>query len=318
MNKEDIKNLSDNNELLIKWLDGNIYNMNEKRIKKAKQLLAWCYSNGLEGMLASERTEKIKNASKEFNISENKLKNLYIDSSNFLSSDKSIKTKIIAFEGIDGSGKTVQTKKLEHRLNELNYKTKLLSFPNYSSFFGRKLGSLLSGKKKLNALNIDPKSISLWYALDRAKVFESFDYSDYDFILINRYTMSNIVYQSARATKEERDNLINWIFELEHAQLNLPVPDLYIIFDVNPILSKRNLMQKGKREYIDDRTLDIYEKSENYLEKARKVYLQIAKRFNGIVVIDTEDKKDCKQKNVENIHMEVMKVLNNRNIINTI
>ena len=52
---------------------------------------------------------------------------------------KSSGTKIIAIEGIDGSGKTLQTKMLYRKLLQLGYKVALRSYPVYSSFLGSTL-----------------------------------------------------------------------------------------------------------------------------------------------------------------------------------
>jgi len=50
-------------------------------------------------------------------------------------------TKIIAFEGIDGTGKTVQLQRQYERLtNERGLFVKTISFPKYDSFFGKEVG----------------------------------------------------------------------------------------------------------------------------------------------------------------------------------
>ena len=54
-------------------------------------------------------------------------------------------TKIIAFEGIDGTGKTVQLQRLYEWLTARGLSVLTLSFPMYDSFFGAECGRLLSG-----------------------------------------------------------------------------------------------------------------------------------------------------------------------------
>ena len=46
------------------------------------------------------------------------------------------KTKIIAFEGIDGTGKSVQMEALKRRLEERGLRVGTLSFPDYGSLLG--------------------------------------------------------------------------------------------------------------------------------------------------------------------------------------
>ena len=55
------------------------------------------------------------------------------------------KTKIIAIEGIDGSGKGVQYQLLRNALCARGYSVATRDFPAYDSFFGQEIGKLLAG-----------------------------------------------------------------------------------------------------------------------------------------------------------------------------
>jgi len=124
-------------------------------------------------------------------------------------------TKIIAFEGIDGTGKTVQLKRLADRLAaEGRYRVHTLSFPMYDTFFGAECGRLLSGSGGVSANDVDGKSMALWYALDRFEAFQSRDLSSTDVLLINRYVLSNAVYQSVRDRDLGMPDLLDFILEL--------------------------------------------------------------------------------------------------------
>ena len=104
------------------------------------------------------------------------------------------KTRIIAIEGIDGSGKGVQYRLLRDALLARGYTVATRDFPAYDSFFGGEIGKLLSGAEGTRADQVDGKSMALWFALDR---FESFrDYRDgaTDILILNRYVLSNAVY----------------------------------------------------------------------------------------------------------------------------
>ena len=225
---------------------------------------------------------------------------------------KSSGTKIIAIEGIDGSGKTLQTKMLYRKLLQLGYKVALRSYPVYSSFFGQQVGELLSGKNKVDANNVDPKSMCLWYALDRWNDFKNFDYTAYDYVLLNRFTLSSAVYQSMRCSENDRDKMINWVFELEHVQLGLPIPDLYIVFDLNLDLSAQNGMRKGKREYIDG-ALDVYESSKNYLTNVREQYVKLSKITTNIAIVNCMS-KDNEMDDAQKILGKVIDTLKTRNL----
>ena len=91
-----------------------------------------------------------------------------------------MKTKIIAIEGIDGSGKTVQIELLQKKLLERGYSVSIRSYPVYSSFFGSQVGLLLSGSGGIKATDVDQKSMAMWFALDRFDDFKSFVDGDAD------------------------------------------------------------------------------------------------------------------------------------------
>ena len=194
------------------------------------------------------------------------------------------KTKIIAFEGIDGSGKTLQWDLLTARLRSEGYRVGTQSFPIYESFFGSQVGRLLRGQP-LRADEIDSRSMCLWYALDRFKGFESYRDGEFDFLLINRFTPSNAVYQCIRPIDEGMEDNWEWVKELEHGQLGLPVPDLYLLIDLDAGLAQANVDRKSKREYIEAGARDVYEEQRGLLQRARARYLDIAAREDNFTVI---------------------------------
>lgn len=194
------------------------------------------------------------------------------------------KTKIIAFEGIDGTGKTVQMEALRARLEARGLRVGVLSFPDYDSFFGGCVGRFLTKKDGVSASDVDQRSMALWFAMDRWAAFQNFDYSGFDVLLINRYVLSNAVYQSIRDRDVDQPDILDFVLQLEHEQLRLPRPDLYLILDVDLNAAQSNVARKGYREYVGDEK-DEYEKQDAIQIRAREKYLSFGERLENVRVI---------------------------------
>ncbi|MBQ7278504.1 MAG: hypothetical protein IJR17_04805 [Clostridia bacterium] len=184
-------------------------------------------------------------------------------------------TKIIVIEGIDGTGKTVQLKALHTALMQRGYTVGTLSFPVYESFFGGCVGKFLSKKEGVSAKDVDQKSMALWFAMDRWAAFRGFDYSDFDVLLINRYVLSNAVYQSIRDRDLGCPDILDFVLELEYGQLQLPKPDLQLVLDVDPRCARENVAKKGFRDYVGEQK-DEYEQQEAFSCGRGKITLPTA------------------------------------------
>lgn len=285
---------------LLKWYDGNTYNQTFLRIKQAFEILSLFH-------IAGGSDIDFENISNKYELDIKKVIQLYSTHKELLLTDRFQKTRIIAFEGIDGSGKTVQINKLKETIETLGYSVIIKSFPVYESFFGREVGNLLSGTKQVSAETLDPKSMCLWYALDRWKEFKDFEYKQYDFVLLNRFSLSSATYQSIRTIPEERNALISWVFELEHVHLELPSPDIYFLFDSSPEISTKNIMNKGYRDYVGNKP-DVYEASSELMSNVREQYLSIAKNLKNSVVVNCV-KDNGLMKDVNDIFYEVKRSL---------
>lgn len=203
-------------------------------------------------------------------------------------------TKIIAFEGIDGTGKTVQLQRLYERLvANGRFRVKTLSFPMYDTFFGAECGRLLSGSGGVRANEVDQRSMALWYALDRFEAFRDLDYSDADILLINRYILSNAVYQSVRDRDLGNPDLLDFVIELEYNHFRIPRADAHIVLDMNPENAYENVGKKGFRDYVGDQP-DIYEALPDIQKRARQKYMEYAKRMPEIHIIPCMEQNKLK------------------------
>ena len=74
--------------------------------------------------------------------------------------------RLIAIEGIDGSGKRTQLDLLEKALRDAGVAVYSTGFPQYDSWFGKMVGQFLNGE--LGSLeSVDPHFTALLYAGDR-------------------------------------------------------------------------------------------------------------------------------------------------------
>ena len=201
-----------------------------------------------------------------------------------LSSVSNNRSVLVCIEGLDGAGKTVQANLLADYLRQRGNSILMVDFPQYDSFFGTEIGAYLSGRNVVDANQLDVKSMSLWYAMDRWNNLKKVDLTQFNFVIFNRFTLSNAVYQGARTPAIFRADMIKWIFDLEHTQLSLPVPDLYIFLDVPIDISNKLNDQKGERNYIGNNS-DVYEKDLTLQENVRTIYFQMAKELQNIDII---------------------------------
>ena len=194
-------------------------------------------------------------------------------------------TKIIAFEGINGTGKSVQMQRLSEALKRRGLSVLEISFPMYDTFFGDLVGRYLSAKDGVAANTVDGKSMALWFALDRFEAFKTLDYSGYDVLLINRYVLSNAVYQSIRDIDLGKPDILDFCLELEHRHFGIPVPDLHVVLDMDTEDAANNVDKKGFRDYIGN-ARDVYESIDSIQARARKKYAEYAQRIPHVKLIN--------------------------------
>lgn len=159
-----------------------------------------------------------------------------------------------------------------------------LSFPVYTAFFGAEVGRLLSGRDGVNACDVEGRSMALWYALDRFEALKDFDMGSADVLLINRYVLSNAVYQSIRDCDLGKPDLLDFVLELEYAHFGIPRADAHLVLDMAPANAALNVDKKGFRDYVGE-ARDVYEAIPSIQERARLKYLEYAERMDNIYVI---------------------------------
>lgn len=155
--------------------------------------------------------------------------------------------KLIVLEGLDGSGKSTQLDLLEKNLNDLKINIKKVSFPEYERESSAPVRMYLNGEFGSNPNDVNAYAASVFYAVDR---YASFKLSWEDFynnggtVISGRYTTSNIIHQCSKLRDEEKEDFINWLYDLEFEKMAIPKPDLVIFLDMPIEVSQKLLLKR--------------------------------------------------------------------------
>ncbi|MGC2828542.1 MAG: hypothetical protein WB994_02800 [Candidatus Acidiferrum sp.] len=192
--------------------------------------------------------------------------------------------KLIALEGIDGSGKRTQVDLLEKALVANGHAVYSTGFPQYDSWFGKMVGQFLNGD--FGALEtVDPHFSALLYAGDRFEAKFRLDtaLNQGKIVLADRYIGSNLAHQVARARAEDRPAFVSWIEHLEYNIYNLPRETLVLYLRVPPRQAQELVARKSARSYTKVKK-DLQEASLGHLEDAAAMYDQLARRPNWATI----------------------------------
>jgi dTMP kinase len=192
--------------------------------------------------------------------------------------------KLIAIEGIDGSGKRTQVELLTNALSTRGFKTYVTGFPIYDSWFGQMVGEFLNGEYG-PLEEVDPHFTALLYAGDRfeAKGHIEAALAAGKIVLADRYIGSNLAHQTARVTFAERPEFVSWIEHLEYEIYGLPRESLVLYLRVPPAEAQKLVALKTTRAYTPA-THDLQESNLRHLEDAAEMYDELSRRANWVRV----------------------------------
>jgi dTMP kinase len=192
--------------------------------------------------------------------------------------------KLIAIEGIDGSGKRTQVDLLEKALVAGGHSVFSTGFPQYDSWFGKMVGQFLNGD--FGALEtVDPHFSALLYAGDRfeAKFRLETALKLGKIVLADRYIGSNLAHQTGRAPVADRPAFVSWIEHLEYNIYNLPRETLVLYLRVPPRQAQELVARKSARSYTKVKQ-DLQEASLRHLEDAAAMYDELSRRPNWATI----------------------------------
>ncbi len=126
------------------------------------------------------------------------IKKVNIDKVN-IKKGKLKKGKLIAFEGLDASGKTTQVNILKERLSKEGKSVETFKFPTNNTYYGKLLIRYLNGEFG-KVEEVSPYLAGVLYALDRLEIRDKInnDLNKGNIVLLDRYVASNKAHMGAK------------------------------------------------------------------------------------------------------------------------
>ena len=178
--------------------------------------------------------------------------------------------RLVAFEGLDQSGKQTQAERLLASFRNAGHKAEFLTFPEYKTAIGTEIGHALQGER-----HYQPDTLQLLYIANRFEFRPQI--ADWlaagTMVVCDRYLASSIAYGEAQGLD------VAWLTETQRA---LPQPSLTLLLDIPPDAS---LTRKRAAR-------DKFERDLPLLGRVRDSYLRQAAHSPGWVRIDGARDKD--------------------------
>jgi dTMP kinase len=187
------------------------------------------------------------------------------------------KNLFIAFEGIDGSGKSTQVKLLANKLKEEGHKVYCTSEPT-----DRPIGAMIRDVFQ-HKMEADHRTIAGLFIADRLdhllnkstgilkKLNEGYT------VIIDRYYFSSYAYQGVHMS-------LDWVIDANKQSADLLRPDLNIFIDIEPDIAIERI-NKG-REIIE-----LYETNENLTNVRNKFFEAFEKQKEVEKIFITDGNK---------------------------
>jgi len=214
--------------------------------------------------------------------------------------------KFIVIEGIDGSGKSVQTELLKKYVmtkgckvnfgvdrkegqiallkdffEDRGFRVETDDYPRYkTSVWGQLVGRMLVGEFG-DPLKISPYLTCLPYMIDQyfgnQKIKKWVDKGVV--VVSNRYFTSN-VHQIVKLEGQDRDNFRKWLWDAGWNRMKIYKPDLVIVLRISPQVAADLIRKKVTRDYMEKKGMDEVEKSIYHQTEAAKEYDRTCKEFD--------------------------------------
>jgi dTMP kinase len=130
--------------------------------------------------------------------------------------------RLIAFEGLDQSGKQTQAEWLVEALQQAGHAVRTVSFPDYTTSIGAEIGQALQGQRSYG-----PDVLQLLYVANRYEHAPRIRgwLSEGAMVVADRYAASSLAYGEAQGVD------VTWLTDV---QRHLPPADLTVLLDIAP------------------------------------------------------------------------------------
>ena len=220
-----------------------------------------------------------------------------------------MKGKLIVIEGAcDGIGKTSQYNLLKKYLEDKGYNVCSHHFPTYDSKQGKLTEYYLNGDFG-NPKDLSPYLVNSIYAVDRAITWNNKLKDAYDngnIILLDRYTTSSLIYQSALfESRNDKKAFIDYVMDYEYNKLGIKKPDkvIFLTTDFDVVSNMRN-----KRESNDGIKNDVYERDNKLMKKIYDNAMFVSD-YLGFDIVKCDLNGNLRS--IEDIHNEIKSIIDN-------
>ena len=219
---------------------------------------------------------------------------------------------LIAFEGIDGSGKSTQARLLLSALQRNSVPVEYISFPRTSERgYGEAIAMFLRGEFG-SVEAVHPYLIAALFAGDRAAARRlMIGWLEAGRVVVaDRYFYSNLAFQSAKLEGlSSKTSFADWLRHIEYSCNEIPQPAMTLFFDAPFDFVEANIRARLEehRPYLNG-AADIHETALHLQEKVASEYRRFAgvdPRFKVIRCADASGD----MRTTDSIHNEVVSVL---------
>lgn len=188
--------------------------------------------------------------------------------------------KFIVFEGIDGSGLSTQSQLLKEYLTKTSAKILLTKEPT-DGLIGMLIRNTLRKR-----LKFDDTTLALLFAADRTDHLANIKFDAHDYVISDRYYISNFAYQSQTID-------LNFLIEINKFARK---PDLVIFLDVKPETCIERITHNREHIELYENIEKLITTKENYL----KIIAHLRKNFDlNVVFVDGNRSIEEVRKDIE-------------------